>query len=66
MSPPGSTRDGVWRAAWRRLRHDRVGIASLGVATYLFLRSDRRPAASSPYAPRVSLGIASASVSGRF
>ena len=43
-----------------------VGIASLGVATYLFLRSDRRPAASSPYAPRVSLGIASASVSGRF
>ena len=31
MSPPGSTRDGVWRAAWRRLRHDRVGIASLGV-----------------------------------
>ncbi len=31
MSLPGSTRDGVWRAAWRRLRHDRVGVASLGV-----------------------------------
>lgn len=43
-----------------------VGAASLGIATYLFLRADRKPAATSPYAARVSLGLGSAAVSGRF
>src|ERR1700690_1408741 len=29
--------EGVWRAAWRRLRHDKVGVVSLGVVLVFVL-----------------------------